>query len=288
VTAGTLYLVATPIGNLEDVTLRALRVLREADVIAAEDTRRTSQLLRHFGIATRTVSYHAHNERARMNPLLERLRTGASVALVSDAGTPGISDPGQTIVAACVCEGIRVVPVPGASAAIAALAASGLSTERFVFLGFPPRRPGDRRRLLESARREAATLILFEAPTRAHATLQALHAALGDREAVVAREVTKVHEEFVRGTLAALATRYASEPPRGEVTIVVAGDPAPDRGDARPAGEDLDGVLRESLRAGRTVRESAAGAAARCGVPRRVAYERALRLRAETEHPDGS
>jgi 16S rRNA (cytidine1402-2'-O)-methyltransferase len=223
----TLHLVATPIGNLEDVTLRALRVLREADLVLAEDTRRTRVLLDRHGIAARPRSLHAHNEAARTAEVLAALAAGRDVALVSDAGTPLVSDPGERLVAAVLAAGHGVVPVPGPSAVLAALTASGLPTARFAFLGFLPRRPGRRAARLASWRGRPETLVLFESPHRTASTLRALAETLGGgRRACVARELTKIHEELVRGTLAELAERFAGGA-RGEVTLVVEGDREP-------------------------------------------------------------
>ncbi len=221
--AGTLYVVATPIGNLEDITLRALRVLREVDLIAAEDTRQVRKLLDRYGIQQRVVSYHEHNERARAPQLVEALRSGRSVALVSDAGTPVLQDPGYHLVQACVEAGIPVVPVPGPSAVITALVASGLPTDRFAFLGFLPRRRQARRRSLEEVRDHRATLVLFESPRRLADCLQDLLEVLGDRRAAVCRELTKVHEEVRRGRLSGLLREVRGQPVRGEVTVVVEG-----------------------------------------------------------------
>ncbi|MCS7235992.1 MAG: 16S rRNA (cytidine(1402)-2'-O)-methyltransferase [Armatimonadota bacterium] len=221
--AGTLYLVATPIGNLEDVTLRALRVLREVDLVAAEDTRQVRKLLDRYGIQQRVVSYHEHNERTRIPQLLGALRSGRSVALVSDAGTPVLQDPGYRLVRACAEAGIPVVPVPGPSAVTAALVASGLPTDRFAFLGFLPRRRQARRRSLEEVRDQRATLVLFESPRRLVDCLQDLLEVLGDRRAAVCRELTKVHEEVRRGRLSDLLRGVRDQPVRGEVTVVVEG-----------------------------------------------------------------
>jgi len=220
-----LYIVATPIGNLEDITLRALRVLKSVDRVACEDTRQTQKLLSHFGIRVPTVSYHAHNERGRSEELLAELRAGARIALVSDAGMPAISDPGALLVAEAVAAGIAVIPVPGASAAVSALAASGLDTTSFLFLGFPPPRSGERRSFFERFREQPATLIFYEAP---HRILGALEDATGvfgpGRRAVLAREITKLHEEFLRGTLAELReTLAARDLQRGEMTLLIAG-----------------------------------------------------------------
>src|SRR5690606_9373906 len=221
--SGALYLVATPIGNLEDVTLRALRVLREAALVLAEDTRRTRILLERHAIAARPLSLHAHNEAARTAEVLAALAAGRDVALVSDAGTPLVSDPGERLVVAAIAAGHPVVPVPGPSAVLAALAGSGLPAVPFAFLGFPPRRPGERAEAFAAWRGRPETLVLFESPHRLAATLRALADALGPRPACVARELTKLHEEWVRGPLPELAERFASGGVRGEVTIVVGG-----------------------------------------------------------------
>lgn len=221
---GTLYLVATPIGNLEDITHRAVRVLREVAVIAAEDTRHTRKLLNHFSINTRTVSYHEHNERERASELLEELQNGSDVAIVSDAGTPAINDPGFRLTQLAIDNDIRVVPIPGASAPLAALIASGLPTDEFLFVGFLPSRASARRARLEELKTVAATLVFFESPHRIAATLGDAAATLGNRKAVVARELTKIHEEFVRGTLSELASRFSGdEQARGEFVLIIDG-----------------------------------------------------------------
>ena len=224
-----LYIVATPIGNLEDITLRALRVLRSVDRVACEDTRQTQKLLSHFGISVPTVSCHAHNERQRAEEFVAELRNGARIALVSDAGMPGISDPGTHLVAQAVAAGIPVTPIPGASAGIAALAASGLDTTSFRFVGFPPPRTGERRSFFETLRSDRATLVFYEAP---HRVVESLRDAIGifgpGRRAVLAREITKLHEEFLRGTLQELEHNLVGRDlMRGEITLLVAGvDPA--------------------------------------------------------------
>jgi 16S rRNA (cytidine1402-2'-O)-methyltransferase len=220
-----LYIVATPIGNLEDITLRALRVLRSVDRIACEDTRQTQKLLSHFGIAVSTMSCHAHNERQRADELIAELKAGARIALVSDAGMPGISDPGSHLVAAAVTAGIPVIPIPGASAVLSALAASGLDTTSFLFVGFPPPRMGERRSFFETLRTEQVTLIFYEAPHRVVESLRdAIQIFGAERRAVLAREITKIHEEFLRGTLQELEASCASrELLRGEMTLLVAG-----------------------------------------------------------------
>src|SRR5436853_6098222 len=220
--AGTLYLVATPIGNLEDITHRALRVLGEVDVIACEDTRHTRTLLNHYGIRTKTVSYHEHNERERAAELAAMLEAGASIAVVSDAGTPGISDPGYRLVSDALKCGARVVPVPGASALVAALVASGLPTDEFFFGGFLPARSLQRRARLMDVRSLDSTLIFYEAPHRIGQTLTDAREILGEREAVVARELTKLHEEIARGRLSELAARFSkTESVRGEIVLLI-------------------------------------------------------------------
>lgn len=219
---GTLCLVATPIGNLEDITLRALRILGEADRIYAEDTRRSGVLLRHHGIAARPISLHAHNEAARVREVLSALGAGRRVALVSDAGSPLVSDPGIRLVDAVLAGGHEVESIPGPSAVIAALSVSGLAPHPFVFLGFLPRKSGARRNRLEAYRERAETLILFESPHRIGALLEDASAALGARRACVARELTKLHEEVARGNLETLAERFR-EGARGEITLVIEG-----------------------------------------------------------------
>jgi 16S rRNA (cytidine1402-2'-O)-methyltransferase len=219
-------LVATPIGNLEDITVRALRLLGEADLIACEDTRHTAKLLNHYGIHKPTLSYHQHNEVSRADELLKRLEQGAQIVLVSDAGTPVISDPGHRLVSLCLERQIPVVPIPGPSAVIAALAASGLPTGEFLFVGFLPSRPAARRKVLQSLAKESRTLALYEAPHRLVDTLSNALECLGRRQAVMAREMTKVHEEFLRGDLAEILVRVQQQPVRGEITILI-GPPLP-------------------------------------------------------------
>lgn len=229
-TRGTLYVVATPIGNLEDITLRALRLLKQVAVIACEDTRQTRKLLDHFSITTPTVSYHEHNEAARTAELLTRLEAGESVALVSDAGTPLISDPGYRVVHAAIAAGIAVVPIPGASAALGALAAAGLATDQFRFCGFLPPKSGQRRKALEEMAEETCTLVFYEAPHRILDTLADIEAVYGPRPVVVARELTKLHEEFLRGTAAEVHAQLAARPAvKGEITLLIGkGEPVAD------------------------------------------------------------
>jgi len=216
---GTLYVVATPIGNLEDVTLRALRVLREVALIAAEDTRRTARLLQHYSISTPTTSLHEHNEHRKGPALVERLIAGESIALVTDAGTPVVSDPGASLVAAAHAAKIKVEPIPGPSAAMAALSASGLPADQFLFLGFPPARAGDRRKWFHALVGENRTLILFEAPHRLNDMLADALAILGDRQVAMGRELTKAHEELVVSHISQLLAR--GKEPRGEYTLII-------------------------------------------------------------------
>jgi len=219
---GTLYVVSTPIGNLEDITLRALRILREADLIACEDTRHSRKLLDHFAISKPLVSYHDHNESERAAELIEKLKGGSKIALISDAGTPLISDPGYRLVQAAALAGIAVAPVPGPSATMAALAASGLPTDAFRFCGFFPPKTTQRRKVMEELKTETATLIFYEAPHRVLDALDDIAAVMGARPVVVARELTKLHEEFLRGTAMAVRAQLADRPMvRGEITILI-------------------------------------------------------------------
>ncbi len=269
--AGTLYLVATPIGNLGDLSPRAADALRRARAVVAEDTRRTRRLLAHLGIrAPALISLPAFDERGRAEPILARLRAGEEVALCTDAGTPGISDPGQALVAAAWEAGARVVPLPGPSAALAALSASGLPADRFLFAGFLPRKGGARARALAWLANVPATLVLFEAGNRVAATLRDLRAALGDRPAALARELTKLHEEIARGRISELAARFGADV-RGEVTLVVAGAEAGPRPEPE---EDLDAELRRRLAAGEPPSAVAREVARGRGLPRREVYAR--------------
>jgi len=221
---GVLYVVATPIGHMDDITLRALRVLAECDLVLAEDTRHTRKLLTHHQIQARLMSYHAHNERQRTPSLIQRLTAGDKLALVSDAGTPSLSDPGYILVQEAVQRGLRVCPIPGPSALMAALCAAGLPTEAFVFLGFPPRKCHALHQALRALQHELRTLIWYESPRRITALLEAIEKTLGDRPAVVAREISKLHEEFLRGPVSALRTRLLDRGTiRGEITLLVSG-----------------------------------------------------------------
>jgi 16S rRNA (cytidine1402-2'-O)-methyltransferase len=239
---GTLYIVATPIGNLEDITLRARRLLRECDCIACEDTRQTRKLLEHLDISKPLVSYYEHNEAGRAGELVAKLEAGANVALVSDAGTPLISDPGYRVVTAAINAGIQVVPIPGVTAAVSALSASGLATDSFRFCGFLPAKTTQRRKMLEQLKQETCTLIFYETPHRILDALTDVEAVMGSRPAVVARELTKIHEEFLRGTVAEIRSTLAARPSvKGEITLLI--------GKAESAGVADDTPLEEAVRA---------------------------------------
>jgi 16S rRNA (cytidine1402-2'-O)-methyltransferase len=271
--AGLLYVVATPIGNLEDITYRAVRVLGEADLIACEDTRQTRKLLDHYGIATPTISYHEHNEMERSQELAARMLGGATIALVTDAGMPLVSDPGYRLVRAAIDNGVPVQPLPGASAALAALAASGLPTDAFHFAGFLPAKAGQRARTLETLADESSTLIFYEAPHRILETLEAIEQALGPRPVVVARELTKVHEEILRGTPAEVRDQLsARDAIKGEMTLLVGKATEP------PAYETSVDEAVEALVAAGTPRMDAMKRVAReRGLSKREVYNQVLR-----------
>jgi 16S rRNA (cytidine1402-2'-O)-methyltransferase len=274
---GTLYVVATPLGNLGDLTARASQLLRAVPVVAAEDTRRTRGLLAHLGASPTVLSYHAHSEERRLEALLEMLRQGRDVALVSDAGTPVVSDPGVGLVAAARAQGIAVIPIPGASAVATALSASGLPADRYLFLGFVPRKGSERARLLARAAAEEWSVVLFEAPSRLVALLRDLALAAGaDRQAVVGRELTKLHEEFRADTLGGLVNYYSEVPPRGELTIVLQGTGAP----AVPADRTEDAVEHATmlLAQGLTRREVVRRLTETLGLPRNDAYRLVMEL----------
>jgi len=279
---GTIYVVATPIGNLEDITLRALRVLREVDVVAAEDTRHTRVLLEHHGIRARLVAYHDHVEAERAGELVRRACAGESIALVSDAGTPLIADPGYRLLRAAAEAGLRIVPVPGPSAPIALLSCAGLPTDRFTFAGFLPARRSARRRVLAELAERPETLLFLESPRRLAAALADMVELLGARDAVIGRELTKRFEEIRRGSLATLAAALGAAGDearvRGELVLVVAGKPH-DGAAPAAAASDLDALLRHGLAAGEPLSALARAAAERLGIPRRVAYQRALELK---------
>jgi 16S rRNA (cytidine1402-2'-O)-methyltransferase len=284
--SGCLYLVATPIGNLEDITLRALRILREVDQIACEDTRHTQKLLTHFDIHKPLVSYHEHNEMTRAPELVVAMEQGQQIALVSDAGMPLVSDPGYRLVTLCLRHHIPVVPVPGPSALLAALSASGLPNEEFLFAGFLPARSGERRRALERLRIEERTIILYEAPHRLDECLADALEILGDRPACLAREVTKLHEEFRRGKLSDLAASLEERPARGEITLLVG---PPEANTSKPAdtSQSLAERVDELIRQAKLDRKEALKLAAKeRGLTRRAAYNQLLEEADTTKPPN--
>jgi len=272
--AGILYVVATPIGNLEDITLRALRVLKEVDVIAAEDTRHTRHLLDHYSITTPLTSYHEHNERAKAQTLVDRLGRGERIALVSDAGTPAISDPGYRLVLAAVAAGIPVTPIPGPSTVAAVVSASGLPSDRFVFEGFLPSAKQERRNRLASLREEPRTLVFYEAPHRLKECLRDILDILGAREMVLAREVTKLHEEFCRGSVDELLAGLEAGAPRGEIALVVRGF----SGDAMVSERALKEQIRRLKSEGMHVKTIAEVLGERYGYPKKAIYRLTLDL----------
>ncbi|MDJ0781612.1 MAG: 16S rRNA (cytidine(1402)-2'-O)-methyltransferase [Desulfosarcinaceae bacterium] len=272
-----LYVVATPIGNRDDITLRALKTLAAVDLVAAEDTRETGRLLRHYGITARLLSYHEHNEAQRTPHLIQRLTNGERIALVSDAGTPSVSDPGFRLVQAAVAAGLQVVPVPGVSAAVSALSVAGLPTDRFLFVGFLPKKRSKRRQLLAELADQPHTLVFYESPRRIVDLLEEMAACFGSRTAMLAREMTKRHEEFLRGELAEIRAELAARPEvKGEITLLVSG------GSKSPASDwaEVEAALRDALAAGRgslsQITKTIAGTHHR---PRAEVYARALRLK---------
>jgi 16S rRNA (cytidine1402-2'-O)-methyltransferase len=274
--AGTLSIVATPIGNLEDMTFRAVRTLKEVDLIAAEDTRHSRKLLAHFGITTRLTSYYDHNQALKGEQIIAALLQGKQVALISDAGTPCISDPGYQLVRDALAAGIRVVPIPGACAAVAALAMAGLPTDSFTFAGFPPNKEGKRRGFLASLASARGTVVLYEAPHRVAATLADIAAVLGERQVVVARELTKLYEEALHGTAGQVRELVQDGRERGEVVILIAPADEQSQNSTGPLPEEL---LLQALQQGHSVKEAAALVAAATGLPRRDLYAQALLLR---------
>jgi 16S rRNA (cytidine1402-2'-O)-methyltransferase len=277
---GKLVVCATPIGNLEDASPRLARVLAEADLVACEDTRQTRKLLAHLGVTTRMTSYHEVGEKERAQELAERVAGGLRLALVSDAGTPAVSDPGYHLVAACLERGVPVEVVPGPSAVVAALVVSGLPTDRFCFEGFLPRRPGQRDRRLAELAAEPRTMVFFEAPHRVLATLDAMVAAFGPgRPAAAVRELTKLHEQVVRGPLEEVRARLGEQGPRGELTLVVGGVPAGATPRPRPA--DLAAEVATLVEGGASTRDAVSAVAEATGVPRRSVYQAVLEARGE-------
>jgi 16S rRNA (cytidine1402-2'-O)-methyltransferase len=279
---GCLYLVGTPIGNLEDITLRALRILKEVDQIACEDTRHTQKLLAHYDIHKPQVSYHEHNEAKRARELAAAMEQGAKIALVSDAGTPLVCDPGQRLVALCLQNQIPVVPIPGPSALLASLSGSGMPTEEFLFVGFLPARSGERRRNLERLRMEDRTIILYEAPHRITECVAEALDILGNRQACLAREVTKVHEEFLHGKLTEIIAALQERPARGEITLIL-GPPDMAEGHAQAdSAQSLAARVEELMQQARLGRKDALKLAAKeRGLTRRAAYSQILDMRAD-------
>jgi 16S rRNA (cytidine1402-2'-O)-methyltransferase len=269
---GTLHVVATPLGNLEDITLRAIRVLREVSLIACEDTRRTATLLRAHGVTTSVTSYFEHNERWKGEKILDALRAGRDVALVSDAGTPGVSDPGYRLVRDARAAGIPVIPVPGPSAAVAALSVSGLPIDRFLFVGFLPARAAARRRALEELAGVRETMVFYESPVRVVAALADMVEVLGDRDAFLCREATKLHEEYIRAPLSELRTALAGRSSvKGEFVLVVSG-----ASDAGRSSEPVEVVFARLVAEGKTRREAVKETARLLGLPAREVYRRVL------------
>ncbi len=270
---GRLFIVGTPIGNLEDITLRAIRTLKEADVIACEDTRRTQKLLNHYDVRTPTVSYHDHNEMTRAPELIIKIEQGMDIALVTDAGMPVASDPGYRLVHLAIRHNVPIIPVPGASAFVAALAASGLPVDKFRFLGFLPRKRAARRKALEEIKRSTKTLVFYEAPHRVIEMLEDVRTELGDRPVVVAREVTKVHEEFLRGPVSEVLGKLGTKQVKGEITVLVGGPVAEEKRPApvRSIKKELERLMAES---GLNARGALKVVARGRGISRSEAYRR--------------
>jgi 16S rRNA (cytidine1402-2'-O)-methyltransferase len=271
---GTLYLVATPIGNLKDISIRALEVLRDVGLIATEDTRHTRVLLSHYQIQTPLTSYYEHNKLTKLDYLLSSLEQ-KDVALVSEAGMPGISDPGYELVKAAVGAGITVVPIPGASAVIAALAVSGLPTDEFLFVGFLPRKTGERRERLRSLAKEKRTIVLLEAPHRIIESLEEMLTQMGDRQVAVARELTKIHEEVLRGSIQDMLAHFQSQPPRGEFTLVIAGASTEEQSVSE---SEVDDRLRTLAKSGAHGKDAVDAVAKVTGWPRKEIYKRWIAL----------
>jgi len=280
---GCLYLVGTPIGNLEDITFRAIRILKEADQIACEDTRHSLKLLNHYDIHKPLVSYHEHNELTRAPELVLAMEQGAKVALVSDAGMPLVSDPGHRLVTLCLRHKIPVIPVPGPSALLASLSASGLPNEEFLFVGFLPARGAERKRALERLRIEDRTIIFYESPHRIEETLLDAREILGDRHACLAREVTKLHEEFRRGTLSEISASLLESPARGEITLLIAAGTAADARSADASSTTLVERVEELMQQAKLDRKDALKLAAKeRGITRRAAYDQLIELKPTT------
>lgn len=276
---GTLYIVGTPIGNLTDITLRALSTLREVDLIAAEDTRITRKLLSHYGITTPMTPYHQHSLGRKAEKLIEELNSGMNIAVVSDAGMPGISDPGHDLIKLAISEGIDIVVVPGPSAMMTALVASGLSTFRFAFDGFPPRRSSEKRALFIQLKDEPRTMVFYESPHRILALLKDMKAVWGDRQIAVMREATKLFEEVLRGPISSILEHFAETQPRGEFTVVVSGCETEEK-PAEPAGDEIEAALMDLIRKGSSERDAVREVTERFALPKKEVYRRMLALKA--------
>lgn len=276
---GTLYVVATPIGNLADITLRALSTLREVDLIAAEDTRVTRHLLQHYGITTPTTPYHQHSLERKAQSLVKMLKEGKSIAMVSDAGTPGISDPGHEIINLAIANDIPVVDIPGPSAIISALVVSGISTRTFTFDGFPPRRTGERRTFFTFLKDERRTMVFYESPIRLLRTLQSMMDVWGDRDVAVVREATKMFEEIHRGPLTSAIERFTAVAARGEITIVVAG--AAEKDEEVPVS-DVRTALETALADGKSERDAAREVASDLHIPKKDVYRMMLQMKGDS------
>jgi 16S rRNA (cytidine1402-2'-O)-methyltransferase len=282
---GTLFIVGTPLGNLEDMTLRAIRTLREVDLVAAEDTRRTAKLLAHLQIQKSIVSYYQHNEQVRTEELVAQLASGKNIALVTDAGMPGISDPGAVLIAAALAANLPVVPIPGPTAATTALVISGLLTDRYVFEGFLPRSGKLRKERLAELGAETRTIVLYEAPHRLLRTLADLCAQLGERTVAVARELTKLHEECIRGSLSDVIAHFEATPPRGEFVVVISGrEMSGESEEVSPQdlAQQLPSLLQAALQSGLSRRDAVKAVMQQTGLSRRDVYQASLALDIET------
>ena len=277
--AGTLYVVATPIGNLADITMRALSTLREVDLIAAEDTRVTHHLLKHYGIDTPTTPYHQHSLGRKAEKLIQMMNEGKNIALVSDAGTPGVSDPGHEIITAAIAQDIPIVVIPGPSAVITALVASGLPTQRFTFEGFPPRRAGERRAYFTALKDEPRTMVFYEAPHRVESTLADMRTVWGERNIAVVREATKIFEEVLRGTTGDAVERFKQVAPRGEFTIVVEGSSSVKE---TTSEDQIKESLQDLLNQGMTERDAVKGVMAIHAIPKNEVYRLMVELKRES------
>lgn len=280
--AGILYVVATPIGNREDITLRALRILEAVDIVAAEDTRVARRLLSHHQINKPMISYHEHNEDERAPQLIHRLTQGESMALVSNAGTPSVSDPGYRLIKAAVAENIRVVPIPGVSAAISALSASGLPTDRFVFVGFLPKKPGKRKKELSDLATEKGTILFYESPKRIVDLIKALIPLFGDRYSVLSREMTKPHEEFIRGQLSDIMYDLSQRPAvKGECTLLVSGAENAETVSIDAIADELRALIIEDEHA---LSETVKAVSEKYNISKKIVYEKALEIDRKKDH----